>query len=490
MALFTNAPRNATVVAIRDSLLIELKRDDFGRLIDRFPRFALKFGNQVIERFSRSIRGEPARITPATNIAVLQRNPGANVADIAEQLAGALEKFGNVLHLRSRDVGAERQTQLSRWLDEQEERFRFIVMQGDATPTSWSQAIVQHADKVLLVGDGSAPTHMSLLPDAITGNPAIDCQCLFLHEAGLALPTDTAARLSALPAGHHHHVRRGNADDIDRVARILSGRSWGLVLAGGGARGFAHIGVIRALRESGVPVDLVGGTSMGAAIGALIAMELPTEEIYERCREGFIRSNPLTDYTLPLVSMLRGRKLDRMCKKNFDPAVIEDTWLNYFCVTANVTTDETVILDNGPLWQAVRASVSLPGIVPPVARHRQLLVDGGVANNFPVDIMISRGAGNIIAVDLRNDTPQFELSTDEVPGAATLLKKRIAARLRGGPVDAFPSVFEILAKSAWLSSTQRSDRNRALADIYLNPPDRGRRPGGLRSVRARRSDRL
>jgi NTE family protein len=195
---------------------------------------------------------------------------------------------------------------------------------------------------------------------------------------------------------------RGLADeDADRLARVIAGSATGLVLSGGGARAYAHIGVIRALRDAGAPVDVIGGTSMGAIVAACYAMGWDDNEIETRIRKAFVDSNPLGDYVVPVVSLSRGRRVETRLHEHFADTLIEDLRVPFFAVSTNLVTASAYVHRSGSLRDALRASISLPGILPPVVDGAQsLLVDGAVVKNFPVDVMKELHRGPIIGVDV------------------------------------------------------------------------------------------
>ena len=185
--------------------------------------------------------------------------------------------------------------------------------------------------------------------------------------------------------------------DFDRLARLITGHAVGVVMAGGGARAFTHIGVVKALRASGVPIDQVGGTSMGAIVAAAVAARWTDEELAERFRRSFVTANPLSDYTLPFVSLFGGRRVTTLLRTAFGDKDIEDLVLPFYCVTANLTTANADTHTTGKLWRWLRASVSLPGVLPPFNDAGQVHVDGGVIDNLPVRVMRRQGRGLTIA---------------------------------------------------------------------------------------------
>jgi NTE family protein len=254
------------------------------------------------------------------------------------------------------------------------------------------------------------------------------------------------------------------ADDIARVARLLTGRGIGLVLSGGGARGFAHIGAVRALREARIPIDVVGGTSMGGIMAAGVAAGWSTEEITERLRRSFVETNPLRDYTLPVVSLVSGRKVSSLLHREFEERYIEDLPLTYFCVSANLTTGQASVHRSGLLWRALRASTAIPGVLPPVLVQGEVLVDGGALNNLPVDCMRELGRGPVIGCDVAADRA-FTASSDDldVPPLWKLM-----SWLRGGRRR--PNIFQILWRAGMVNSAAASMVQRADTDLLLQPP--------------------
>jgi predicted acylesterase/phospholipase RssA len=232
-----------------------------------------------------------------------------------------------------------------------------------------------------------------------------------------------------------------------RVARRIAGNALGLVLSGGGARGYAHIGALEALLDAGFEVDRIGGCSIGAFIGGMYANGTDPEEIRARCREELVRRSPFNDYTLPRVALIRSRKAGKMLDRVFGETLVEELPVSLFTVSADLLTSRTVVHRSGFLYEAVGASMSIPGLVPPLARPGRLLVDGGVLNNLPVDVMAAEDEGPIVAVDVIR-------RLDEVEESAS---------------PSVPSIMETLSRATVLGSVERAERNRRLADLLVTP---------------------
>ena len=296
---------------------------------------------------------------------------------------------------------------------------------------------------------------------------------LLQHAPALACPQGTATWLQALAVQEHLHLRRDSDADLQRLARLLARQGVGLVLAGGGARGFAHLGVLRALQEAGVPIDAVGGTSMGAVMASLVASQRPQAELMPLVRRAF-RRNPTGDFNLlPLISLIRGRRLRQALRDAVlglcgHAARIEDLWLSCYVVATNYGRAAEVVLRRGDLQSAVAASAAIPGALPPVILDGELHCDGGSFNNFPLDVMrAQRGIGRVIGVDLLTHQPR-KLDFDEVPGPWALLRDRL--RSRRARRYKLPSLVAYLLNNTILYSVARKAGDAKLADLLLQPP--------------------
>jgi predicted acylesterase/phospholipase RssA len=266
---------------------------------------------------------------------------------------------------------------------------------------------------------------------------------------------------------HHQHFRLGQTADFQRLARHLTGQRVGLVLGGGGARGYAHIGIIRAFKEAGIDIDMVGGTSMGSLIGGQLALGWDYQTMVQRSQAALPKS--VLDYTLPVAALNSGHRWTKMVTTLFGDVQIEDLWLNYFCVSANLTQAKAVIHNSGSLSEAVRTSTSLPGILPPVLRNGDLFVDGGVLDNLPVAMMKQRnGGGPVIASDVSAPVDlQVKADFGLYLSGWKLFWQRLNPFLLTPDI---PSLGATIMRSSLLSSAQALDAAKALADIYIYPP--------------------
>ena len=453
MGIIVSRARTATVRALRDSELAMLSAATFERVLLGHPEAILRLARLSVNRLVDRSREHTHDIVPRT-IALVPLDPALDLPALVGRLAVALTRFG-----RAEVVGKHRAGSHSpRWFHERESQNDFVIYPADGDDTPWTRLCLRQADVVLLAARGTGGDAAWVRPLWQDGGMR-RAELLLLHEAGLV--NGAAARWQAsLPGIRHHHVR--DARDYDRVVRLLTGRAVGLVLSGGGARGFAHLGVVRALREHGVPIDLVGGTSMGGILAAGIAADWGDDELVRRFKRSFVDTNPLSDYTLPLVSLVSGRKVGMLLRRELGDIDIEDLPLPFFCVSSNLTTGRIAVHQQGPLWRWLRASVAIPGVLPPVFQGGEVFVDGGAMNNLPVDVMRAKGRGAVIGVDCGMDRAfTTNVEATETPSVWTLLG--------GGNGQRRPNILQILWRAGMVNSATATSERRSQSDLLITP---------------------
>ncbi|HSD42105.1 MAG TPA: patatin-like phospholipase family protein [Burkholderiales bacterium] len=486
MALLSGEPRSATVFAVRDSLLARLPADAFNRLVHRHPSVLRRITGHLVERL-RHINAAPARAQSGVRtIAVVPADARTAITAFARRLVDALAVHGATLHLDAERVNRELgrdgaagcegsdagSVGLVGWLNEQELRHRFVVYEAGEPASRWTERAMRQADHVLFVADsggqGGERAVERYLADRTPGAQTPRASLVLVRSTHATPPESTSAMLDGCRVDAHYHVAMDSQADFARLARCLAGAAIGLVLGGGGARGFAHLGVLRALAESGVPVDWVGGTSIGGIIAALVAQGVPPEETLARCRRHF---QALRDPTLPLVALLAGRRIRARLEDAFGAVAIEDLPLPYFCVSTNLTRAAQALHERGPLARAIRASISLPGILPPMRLDADLHVDGGLVNNLPIDVMAAKPeVGAVIAVDVGAELEMgapagFE---PELSGWRVLWERFAPRPGRDRP----PTIMSVLTRSSFVASVYwaRERHTAEQASLYLRVP--------------------
>lgn len=406
MAVISGQARSATVRAIRDCELLRLTKAKFDRLLKQEPELMAGLNRLLVHRLRQISRGGGQRLEPKT-IAFLPINDGIDAREIAEALAQRLAGDGYRIAL----LGPSHARHSSRWFTDMEREHDHLFLCGSLRDEEWVRLCARQGDRIMVLAEAASNDAAHLHADLFRQRAEHQLlDLVVLHDTPPDRPVGSAPWFARVPFNRLFHLRRDDARDWARLARVIAGRAVGLVLSGGGARAFAQLGVLKAAEEVGLAFDFVGGASMGAMLAAGVAMDWSAAELSARVYEAFVRSNPLNDYTLPIIGLVKGRKVERLLNSNFGQTAIEDLWLPYFCVSSNLTSGQLEVHRSGSLVRALRASVALPGILPPSVWGDSLLVDGAVMNNLPVDIMRGLHRGAIVAVDVTRDrsvTPQL-----------------------------------------------------------------------------------
>ncbi len=479
-ALVTREPRSTSAVAQRDSEIMRLSREAFERLLVHTPAAIAHLARMLLRRqhamVGRSQR--PQRLT----YAVVPLSPSVPLGEFAQQLATALGSWDAALHVssaacdRALDTPGIAQTEqdhpssvtLMSWLHEQEALYPYVVYRADPIWSAWTVRCIAHADRILLVGHADSNPGLSDIERRLReAGVRTRTELVLIHPSSRKQPRGTRFWLAERVVAAHHHVRLEQQDDMGRLARRITGRAVGLVLGGGGTRGFAHIGVMRALEERGIAVDYIGGTSIGAVLGGCFAVGSSSDDTAAAGKR-FGTPQALLDRTFPSVAFFRSRKLSSALEALYGDVRIEDLWHPYFCVASNLSRARTVVHQRGLLWRAVRASVAVPGVFSPVLYNGDVLVDGGVLDNLPVATMRElMPGGTLIAVDVgvqNESTERYDFGTS-VSGW-DVLRRKLNPFKRSMRV---PSAVATLIQASGMNATAQRVVNQALADLMIVP---------------------
>ena len=483
MAVVTGEKRTATVDAIRDTQLAKLTKAGFERFLSSHGKAAVGvLVRKLAERLRDTTAGRNGQRTIST-VAIIPAQAGAPTRTFCERLTAALSKFGSTLHLTGERVNehlgqegivqtyelAGGNIRIVAWLSNQELTHSYVLYEADAYLSPWTERCIRQADHILVVADGKA--------DPAAGE--IESELLRPHDGRYMAPqwlvlahdeedpSGTGKWLDARQVERHFHVRLTDATTVERLARFLTGRALGLTLGGGFARGLAHAGVFRAMENMDVPVDAVGGASMGALVGALRAMGWNCDKIIRETCEAC--TGVFGDLTFPFIAFKTGRKFSEAVRKLYGEIQIEDLWLPFFCISANLNRSQLRIHNRGSLAKAILAGTRAPGVFPPIVYEGELHVDGGVINNVPVDIMKTFLNGGIaVGVDV---SPPHELHEtndygDVVEGWEAFWNRfNPFARKRVYT----PSILLVMIRTLEFSGIAYKSHRIEFADIYLYP---------------------
>ena len=455
MALVAGAPHSATVTALRDSEVLALSRDEFFRAVEHDPTVMTELARLMILRTRQSAQGVLGEPSVFGFIGVVE---AVQVRPLAADIAARIGKLG----YRVTVVGAEALQAPTEWFSNVERDHDFVLYVAEASEASWKSLVGRQGDRLFRVAQGGAEPPRVI--DPYQGEPLQTQQLvdlILLHPAGAAAPRGSEVWLDALRPARLFHLREGSGADVDRLARVITGQSVGLVLSGGGARAYAHVGAVRALHERGVPIDFVGGVSMGAIVAAGVAMGWDDAEMDRRIRHAFVDTSPLDDIAFPIIAMTRGVKVKERLAENFDDRDIADLWLPFFCISSNLTTGAYQLHRRGAVREALRASISLPGVLPPVIVNNDVLVDGAVVKNFPVDVMRAIQLGPIVGVDVSRGR---SIEAADVHAPASFWRWILSGDWRKGP-----PIVSVLMRAATVHAGSEVALAREATDVLILP---------------------
>lgn len=454
MALLHEGTRTIGVRAERDCLLLRLEKDAFEQVLTQNPKAMLKLVLDVTGRLAGVHRRRPRE---SRSIAVLAITDDPAVELFCEQLHECLEQFKPTTWYPPQDPVPEVE-----WFDRQENTQSIALYQCRSALSEWAQRCVRQADRVILVGMAARPQPPSELERY--WNSVNRQSTTLLALLGNGKPRGTSRWMSGREAVQVHHLKIG--EPPKRLARYINRRAMALILGGGGARGLAHVGVLRALEERNIEFDLVGGTSMGGFVAALSASGRNARQVEADLRWAWLEAGSFLDPTFPLYSLVKGQKMMDRIRRLFGSAHIEDLKKPFFCMSSDITKAVPMVHAKGLVSHWVSVGMAIPGLAPPFPYRGRLLFDGGLLNNLPVDIAAKMECGEIMAI---NVDPKEEMAVDARDFEGSTLRQ-VWKQFQGTTA---PHILELMLRVTTLTNAASVGRLRDTIDHYIQP-DTGR----------------
>ena len=478
IAFLAGGVRTATVTALRDSLVLRLRRTEFEELSAKSPSIWHTLTVTLARRVAQAnvSRAPPPDPRPRT-VAFIGAGGGVLSPVFVEAIAGVFRRAHRAILLRSamaKDVlpdgvrldGAE----ATRALNALESSYEYVLFVADNELTPWSEKVIRQADLVLAVGRHSAEVTPNALERLAAELLPADARRLVLLHETQARVTDTRRWLAPRDIVMHHHVALDDPADFERLYRFINGTALGLIACGGGAYCAAHVGIYKALLQSGFKFDIMGGTSGGGAMTAAFAMGNSPDDVDRATHDIFVVNKAMRRYTWPRYSLLDHAHFDRQLAVHYAGVDIEDLWIPFFAVSTNLSSYDLHRHRRGDLWAAVRASGAIPVLLPPYyTDDGHMLVDGAILDNVPVRVMheLKSGPNVVISFEVPK-LKQFEVDYRALPGRAALLKAMVNPLLRRTLPKA-PGVGTVLMRS--LMANRRDFKHRLRPeDLLLVPP--------------------
>ena len=462
LALLDGAPRSASIRTLRDTELLRIRQEDFHAILLENPKATLRIAHHVGMRLrTRDGGGKRSRRGYLGVIALLPTRDLMDFDAVQRHFLAYLNQVSNTAlleidatgHLDGQLIDPARYGEV---LDDHERKHDLVVLvvRPENTVPEWRAFVLRQADRLVQLAE------IESTPKRLAGTDRPFSLALIDYND---TPHPALSWIETCAPARHFRLRVGErlGSDVGRMARRLTERSIGVVCSGGGARAMAHIGAVTTLRGAGLQLDRFAGVSMGSLVAALFANEHSSEDIKAICMEHLASSNPFNDYTFPVVSLVRARKARLMLGRIFGPTRIEDLPRDYFCLTADLLNARSVVHRTGELVIGIGASMSIPGVAPPVTHEGTLLVDGGVLNNFPVDVMMETGEGPVVGCDLTTSSDD-DGAVSLPPAPVPLLRFLVGTSARE-----LPDIFQTLTRTSTLGSYQAAMASRAMADLAV-----------------------
>lgn len=455
MAMLAGTRHTADVVALRDSEVLALPRDAFFEAARSEPDLMIELARLMIKRARDTSAGAGE---PSVFGFISARNKP--IRSFVEAVAEGIVDLG----FSCRVIDETALTSATEWFSRVEDSHDFVLYIAEADQPAWAALCARQVDRILMVGDSTRqPPELPLLNVGVVDHGQ-RTDLLMLRPAGQQQPQRTGPWIDAVQAGRWFQAIEDSRDDAHRIARVVTGCAVGVVFSGGGARAYAHIGALRALQLASVPIDFIGGSSMGAVAAAGPAMGWSQAELETRIRRAFVDSDPLSDITFPLIAMTRAKKVDHLLEEAYGETDLADLHRPFFAVSTNLTSGRIEVHRRGLMRQAMRASISIPGVMPPVVMDGQVLVDGAVLKNFPADVMRQMNHGPVIGVDVSRTRGVDPAVIEHPPSLGQLA---LSGDWRSGP-----PIVSILMRSATLTSDGELEASRKATDVLILPtPD-------------------
>ncbi len=475
IGFFAELNRTATVKAMRDSRVLVITRERYEALEDSSDEIRDAVIVSLARRLSGSVNANLAAPARVRTLAVLSAGGSPVQPRLIDGLRSVFDESKHAIFLTHDDIEqrfAQRSLEdrdISDWLNSLETEFDFVFYIADQGLTDWTKKCIRQADAILLVARAGAPTELNNCEQFAFSVHSLSARRLaIVHDVRSQIVAGTSSWLRERQVLMHHHVALEDAADVRGLYRFISGAALGFVAGGGGARGSAHLGVYKAFCEAGAEFDILGGTSSGAAMMAALAYGVEPERVDRGTHNIFIERRAFRRPTLPRYSLVDHKIFDAALKAEYGDVLIEDLWRPYFAVSCNLNNYSVHVHRTGPVWHAVRASGSIPAVLPPFfTRQGEMLVDGALADNVPVVQMKQLKAGPNVVVALGTETASsYDVDYESIPGAKQLVASIFNPFLRRRPPQA-PTILQVIMRS------MLGDQNRSPpldeTDILIRP---------------------
>lgn len=466
IGILTCESRGMAVKATRETQLLKISREVFLKFFQKDSDLLLSLGQMMGKRVRYMIDGLKDNHYNYKNVAIIPLSPDV----IFERMNAVFQLHSDYDQVKLYSKGDFEASELEvvHFFHECEENPGVNIFFGTYGNENWNKMVLSHVDYIYFITNEEGIEHLdkSMLLD-IKKRP-VD---IVIVHANPPPYKNTACVYAQYPFKRHHHIMHNQAD-YQRLYRYMTGQAIGLVISGGGFRGFAHYGLVKALCEAKIPIDCFAGSSVGAGVAAILSINFDWkffDEKFHHTMKTLSKTRAWKHFTFPLVSVLSGEIATKVAQQEFGQYKIEDLPLNFFCAVGNLSKGQKDIKKFGELWEWLRASTSIPGILPPLAKDGDVYVDGAVCTNLPVLDMREYldNAGKIITFDIR--IPPLHSQKYVYP--PTLTFKTILCHKLGLAKYKFtiPRIIDVVMESSLINQYIYDTQGAKQADIIVAP---------------------
>ncbi len=475
MALITGENRSASIRATKLTRLIHISKESFEDVMYNNPKALMEVSKQLINRIKYKESSDKIEKNMIIGVVSLINDKQTNT--FTQLLMESLKQFGSI----------ELLNEINSNIDYKEDNINFEILlenmisendfvllhPSDINDINWCKKIMQFSDHVIILGNPKELNAISKKEDDIFDDyKSLNTSKYWMvlnQDSSITTPKNTKQISEKRNNIKIFHLRDNDINDIKRIARFLTKQTIGLTLGGGGAKGFAHLGVFKAMNELNIPIDVIGGTSAGSIVASQIALGTSLDDIINRNKK-VNALNMFKEYGLPYISLIKSKKIEEAAKLSAQNRDIEDLWIPFFAPATDLTNSKLILFESGTLWEAIRSSGALPGIVLPHFKDNNILVDGGLMNNLPVDIMRNKYGGKIICSSCSADQ-SMKTEIKGIPNQSKLaLKKIINKKKFNDEFGYIPTLTDIIFKTSVVASASQLEQNINMSDLFLELP--------------------
>ncbi|MFZ1705277.1 MAG: cyclic nucleotide-binding and patatin-like phospholipase domain-containing protein [Saprospiraceae bacterium] len=464
LAIFTKAPRSASVIALRHSTVLTLDEADYIHLSKKYPTFSISLTRYIILRLTQNAKQGKAGGAPK-NIAVIQLHPEDDLQIFMKLFQQEFVKMNAAIHIY--DAESLKNTNKKVLFDKMDTHNGLNFLMCDSENLEWTNLCLVYCDLVILTSYFGQKSDIISLEQTLKLHEKNVLNkknyLLLLHDENGPEPEHTNRWYEGRELALHLHIRKNNEKDARRFGRIILHKGIGLVLGGGGAKGIAHAGATEALVEDGLEFDFIGGTSAGALLAVGIAhSDFNFTKLAKYCESGALHKVTTNDYTFPMLSLMSGRKIRRYLNDILQEKLLEDLWINTFCITTNFSTSQMNIIEKGLAKKCIEASTAIPGLLPPVIFDQQLHIDGGLLDNLPIEPMFQKPVKHVVAISL-SEQENIVINETTTPSVRKLIWSKYFKKTK----TTMPGIPTLLINSLTISSNQKQKNKKGQASTYL-----------------------